>query len=179
MLLRVGCGCDVEVHFCAGQYKTSNAKCLNTMPRQKKKAANKRALVFAVRNKYRAFPVVRVVKVASGDTVELILDLGFTVFKQERVVLSGIVAPSIRTTSAEEKILGEKAKVELEHVAVHSDNLECVVDGKDKHGRTTGVLFSTADESINEHMMNGGFVWSADSPKDMEMLRLLQSPDGQ
>ena len=76
MLLRVGCGCDVEVHFCAGQYKTSNAKCLNTMPRQKKKAANKRALVFAVRNKYRAFPVVRVVKVASGDTVELILDLG-------------------------------------------------------------------------------------------------------
>jgi len=145
---------------------------------KKNKPANKRALAFAVRNKYRAFPVFHVSQVLSGDTADVTLDLGFTLFKRERVVLSGIVAPSLRTKSAEEKMLADKAKNELEKLLLTSHKLECVVDGKDKSGRTTGVLFSSEGESINEQLMNQGFVWSVeDGAKDLDMLRVLQGSE--
>lgn len=149
------------------------------MPKSKKyKPANKRALAFAVKNKFRAYPIFHIGQVVSGDVVDLTLDLGFTLFKRERVALSGIVAPAIRTKGAEEKVLAEKAKAELERLLTCSEQLECVVDGKDKNGRTTGVLFSKAGESINEQLMNGGFVWSVvDAAKDLEMLRVLQGSD--
>lgn len=150
-----------------------------TMPKSKKgKPGIKRALDFAVKHKFRAFPVFHVGQVTSGDVVDLTLDLGFTLFKQERVALSGIVAPSIRTKGVEEKALAEKAKTELGRLLNAADQLECVVDGKDKNGRTTGVLFGKVGESLNDQLMNGGFVWSiVDETKDLGMLRILQGSD--
>ena len=54
------------------------------MPKQKKATTgNKRALAYAVHNKYRAFPVLQVSKVIDGNTIDMVLDLGFTLFKKE------------------------------------------------------------------------------------------------
>jgi micrococcal nuclease len=150
------------------------------MPKRvKARAANKRALTFAVRHKYRAYPVLGVPCVHAGDVAELTLDLGFSLSKREKVALSGVIAPSQRTQSAEEKQLARNAKKALVALLDKSCELECVVDGKDKTGRTTGVLFSgEAPLSINEQLMNGGFVWStADERRDLEMLQTLQGVD--
>jgi len=146
------------------------------MPKSKhNRPGNKRAIAFAVKNQYRAFPVFHVNTVSSGEVVDLTLDLGFTLFKKERIALSGIVAPSMRTQSVEEKALGEKAKAALEQLLDSASQLECVVDGKDKNGRTTGVLFGKDGPSINEQLMNSGFVWSiVDETRDLGMLRVLQ-----
>lgn len=146
------------------------------MPKHRKaRVANKRALAFAVRHKYRAYPVMNVPCVHTGIAADLVLDLGFTLCKREKVVLSGVVAPNHRTQSAEEKRLAENAKKALERLIYKSHDLECVVDGRDATGRTTGILFSSEGPSINEQLMNGGFVWStADDRRDLEMLRVLQ-----
>lgn len=143
--------------------------------RKKKKPANKQALAFAVKHAYRAFPVIQVHAALSGDVVDVTLDLGFTLFKKERVSLSGIVAPSIRTKAAEEKELGNCAKLELARLLREATQLECVVDGKDGVGRTSGVFFGQYDESVNEKLLNTGFVWSSsDTVRDVEMLQILQ-----
>ena len=145
---------------------------------RKGKQVNKRAVLFAVKNKFRSFPILHISQVYSGDIVELTLDLGFGIFKKERIGLSGIVAPSIRTKSAEEKQLGDLAKHELTKLLNNSDNLECVIDGKDSVGRFTGVLYDSGPVTINERLMNGGFVWSVvDSSKELEMLRILQGSE--
>lgn len=150
------------------------------MPKKRKApVADKRALAFAVQHKYRSFPVLRVVSVVAGNVLDLTLDLGFTLFKKERVQLSGIDAPGIRTKAIEEKQLGHRAKEALREMVDRAAGLEFVVDGKDASGRTTGVLFERdARTSVNQALMDGGFVWSVhDEVKDLDMLRALQGDE--
>ena len=43
------------------------------------------------------YRIKEVVKVVDGDTVDIILDLGFGLFKKERVRIAGIDTPEKRT----------------------------------------------------------------------------------
>ena len=56
------------------------------------------------------YQVKEIVRVVDGDTVDVIIDLGFSLTKKERVRLAGIDAPESRTTDLEEKELGLDAK---------------------------------------------------------------------
>ena len=49
------------------------------------------------------YKITKVLKVVDGDTVDVILDLGFDMFKKERVRLAGIDTPESRTKNLEEK----------------------------------------------------------------------------
>ena len=141
---------------------------------KKNPPGNKKALTFAIKHSYRTFPICSVAQVHSGEVVDLVLDLGFGLSKKEKIRLSGVQAPSIRTKAVEEKELGEVAKMELETLLRAGTKLECVVDGKDGMGRTTAVLF--VDEfSINSSLLNRGFVWpTCQTERDLDYLRLLQ-----
>ena len=56
------------------------------------------------------YKIKEVVKVVDGDTVDIVIDLGFDLTKKERVRLAGIDAPESRTKDLEEKELGLDAK---------------------------------------------------------------------
>ena len=56
------------------------------------------------------YAVKNVVKVVDGDTVDIEIDLGFSLTKKERVRLAGIDAPETRTKDLEEKASGIEAK---------------------------------------------------------------------
>ena len=43
------------------------------------------------------YKVKEVVKVVDGDTIDVVIDLGFDLFKKERVRLAGIDTPESRT----------------------------------------------------------------------------------
>ena len=60
------------------------------------------------------YKVKEVVKVVDGDTIDVVIDLGFDLFKKERVRLAGIDTPESRTRDLEEKKLGLEAKKYLE-----------------------------------------------------------------
>lgn len=54
---------------------------------------------------------VREVKnVVDGDTIDVVIDLGFNVLFEQRVRLAGIDTPESRTTDKAEKALGLEAK---------------------------------------------------------------------
>ena len=52
------------------------------------------------------FRVVKLKKVVDGDTIDVIIDLGFDLYKTERVRVAGIDTPEKRTRDLEEKALG-------------------------------------------------------------------------
>ena len=56
------------------------------------------------------YRVKQVLKVVDGDTIDVIIDLGFDISFTSRVRLAGIDTPESRTTDAREKILGKEVK---------------------------------------------------------------------
>ena len=50
--------------------------------------------------------MTEIVKVLDGDTMNVLIDLGFDLFKKERVRVAGVDTPEKRTRDLEEKALG-------------------------------------------------------------------------
>jgi micrococcal nuclease len=56
------------------------------------------------------YHVKKVTKVVDGDTIDVEIDLGFSISFSSRVRLAGIDTPESRTTNKEEKVLGLESK---------------------------------------------------------------------
>ena len=52
------------------------------------------------------FRVTKIDKVLDGDTIDVTIDLGFDLYKKERVRIAGVDTPEKRTRDLEEKALG-------------------------------------------------------------------------
>ena len=52
------------------------------------------------------FRVPEINRVLDGDTIDVTIDLGFDLFKKERVRIAGVDTPEKRTRDLEEKALG-------------------------------------------------------------------------
>ena len=50
---------------------------------------------------------VEIMRVVDGDTVDVMVDLGFSVFTPQRVRLAGIDTPESRTRDKREKVFGK------------------------------------------------------------------------
>ena len=55
--------------------------------------------------------MTKIVKVLDGDTIDDLIDLGFDLYKKERVRIAGVDTPEKRTRDLEEKALGIDATV--------------------------------------------------------------------
>ena len=56
-----------------------------------------------------------VTKIVDGDTIDVIIDLGFNIWIKERLRLYGLNTPETRTKDLEEKEKGLKAKKYVEN----------------------------------------------------------------
>ena len=85
----------------------------------------------------------KVTRVVDGDTVDVILDLGFSILHKCRVRLYGIDTPESRTRDKDEKVRGKLAAKFLQDAI---DNGKKVVlrsklkDSKGKYGRVLGEI---------------------------------------
>ena len=57
--------------------------------------------------------VRKVENVVDGDTIDVLIDLGFDILFQSRVILAGIDTPESRTRDLKEKALGLESKEHL------------------------------------------------------------------
>ena len=122
------------------------------------------------------YQIKEVVKVVDGDTVDVILDLGFDMFKKERIRLNGIDAPESRTLDSEEKALGIDAKEFLERRLGDCDNLWVATEKDGKYGRMLGDIWCSAT-NINEEMVLRGYAWKYDGgtkSKDIKKLKEIR-----
>ncbi len=87
-------------------------------------------------------------RVVDGDTVDAMIDCGFSTFKKERIRLHGIDAPESRTRDKAEKKRGLAAKTRLKELIKEGKNeflVETSVDKKGKYGRLLGKLFPLSE----------------------------------
>ena len=122
-------------------------------------------------------------KVLDGDTIDVTIDLGFDLYKKERVRIAGVDTPEKRTRNLEEKELGIDAtnwlKKELEDVLAGDDELIVrteLVGGTGKYGRLLGWLYVGDEQvSLNEQMIEQGYAHAYDGgTKDMNLEALRE-----
>ena len=135
------------------------------------------------------FRVIEINRVVDGDTIDVTIDLGFDLYKKERVRVAGVDTPEKRTRDLEEKALGYDATHWLE------DKLNGAISGDDdliirteldggvgKYGRLLGWLYIGDEEvSLNEQMIEQGYAWEYDGgtkQKNFEELREIRRAHG-
>ena len=135
------------------------------------------------------FRVTEINKVLDGDTIDVTIDLGFELYKKERVRIAGVDTPEKRTRNLEEKALGIDAtdwlKGKLEGAINGDDDLVIRTElegGVGKYGRLLGWLYiGDGDLSLNEEMITQGYAWPYDGgtkQKNFEDLREIRRSFG-
>tara|TARA_B100001250_G_scaffold409568_1_gene434167 strand:+ start:7547 stop:7963 length:417 start_codon:yes stop_codon:yes gene_type:complete len=133
--------------------------------------------------------VTKIKKVLDGDTIDVVIDLGFDLAKTERVRIAGVDTPEKRTRNLEEKALGLDAtnwlKEKLNQTIKGEDELVVRTElkgGVGKYGRLLGWLYvGDAEVSLNEQMIEEGYAWAYDGgtkQKDFETLREVRRHHG-
>jgi micrococcal nuclease len=107
--------------------------------------------------------VKKVENVVDGDTIDVVIDLGFDIMFASRVRLAGIDTPESRTKDLKEKALGLESK---EYLKKHLKDAKSVViktekmNSSEKFGRILGWIYVDGDtESLNDKMINDGYAW--------------------
>ena len=129
--------------------------------------------------------VKEVKNVVDGETIDVVIDLGFDILFASRVRLAGIDTPESRTTDKAEKALGLEAK---EYLKKYLKDAKSVVirtekmDSSEKYGRILGWVYVNGDsESLNNKMINDGYAWGylGDTKiKDFEVLKKARAKSG-
>jgi micrococcal nuclease len=133
--------------------------------------------------------VTEINRVLDGDTIDVTIDLGFDLFKKERVRIAGVDTPEKRTRNLEEKELGIHAtnwlKDKLDGAINGDDDLVIRTEldgGVGKYGRLLGWCYIGDSElSLNEQMITEGYAHAYDGgTKDMnlEALREIRRAHG-
>jgi len=129
--------------------------------------------------------VRKVENVVDGDTIDVLIDLGFDILFQSRVRLAGIDTPESRTKDLAEKALGLESK---EYLKKHLKDAKSVViktekmDSSEKYGRILGWVYVNGDtESLNDKMINDGYAWGymgETKVKDFDALKKARAKSG-
>ena len=131
------------------------------------------------------YVVKKITNVVDGDTIDVDIDLGFSISFSSRVRLAGIDTPESRTSDKFEKVLGLEAKDYLKKklkdattVVIRTEKM----DSSEKYGRILGWLYVNGEtESINNQMINDGYAWGylgETKVKDFEVLAKQRKKSG-
>ena len=99
-----------------------------------------------------------VVKIIDGDTVDALVDVGFSIMTKKPIRFRGINTPESRTRDKEEKVRGLAAKDRVVELLSENDNKFVLKSyGVGKYGRCLGELFVEGhEESVNQVLINEG-----------------------
>ena len=116
-------------------------------------------------------------RVVDGDTIDVTLDLGFSVSYKSRVRLYGIDTPESRTRNKDEKARGKLASAFLSKAIELADQVVIrteLKDSRSKFGRVLGTVVCDS-EDVNQGMVDGGFAvkYYGQSKADVESEHLI------
>jgi micrococcal nuclease len=119
----------------------------------------------------------KVERVVDGDTVDVVLDLGFDIFHKCRVRLYGIDTPESRTRNLDEKARGKMAANYLKNAINNGTKVVIqtkLKDSKGKYGRVLGDVVVDG-LNINQTMILNHYAvkYYGQSKKDVEAEHLI------
>ena len=113
------------------------------------------------------------VKIVDGDTVDVVIDLGFNTTKKERVRLLGIDTPESATKDLAEKKLGLEAKEYITQWFVKNTPFRLQTTKDDKYGRILGVFTGLDGKTLNTRLVDEGYAWAYDGGTKKKDFALL------
>jgi endonuclease YncB( thermonuclease family) len=118
------------------------------------------------------YRIEKIFKILDGDTIEVLIDLGFHTYIRKTIRLVDINAPEVRTLNEEVKKYGLRAKEKLEEYLNGGDGNLIVStlkpDSKDAYGRVLGTLYKEGQNlTASEYMLANSYAWYY-SPKVTE-----------
>ena len=115
------------------------------------------------------YKISEVLRVIDGDTVDVMIDLGFNILMKQRIRLSHIDAPSIHTLDEEVKKYGMRAKEKLEEYLKTGDRLIVATQNPnktEKYGRVLGELYVEGSSlTASEYLFANQYAWVYDEGK--------------
>lgn len=107
----------------------------------------------------RFFYRAEIERVVDGDTIDVTIDLGFSILHKTRLRLFGVDAPEPRTKNPEEKALGIAAAEYVEEWLRQFDDIyvRTIKDKGGKYGRMLAYIYS--DEQMT-HCLNEDIITS-------------------
>jgi micrococcal nuclease len=107
--------------------------------------------------------VRKIENVVDGDTIDVLIDLGFDIMFKSRVRLAGIDTPESRTRDLAEKALGLESKEHLKKALKDAKSIIIKTEkmnSSEKYGRILGWLYINGETvSVNDMMINDGYAW--------------------
>ena len=113
------------------------------------------------------------IKIVDGDTVDVLIDLGFNTTKKERVRLLGIDTPESATKDLAEKKLGLEAKEYITQWFVKNTPFRLQTTKDDKYGRILGVFTGLDGKTLNDILVQNGYAWAYDGGTKKKDFALL------
>ena len=106
-----------------------------------------------------SYRINKITKIVDGDTIDVLLDMGFDIKYKSRVRLFGIDTPESRTRNKEEKVRGLLSKVYLKELLKKAKKLTIKTHkGSEtgKFGRILGEIFADG-VNLNLKMCTEGY----------------------
>lgn len=105
---------------------------------------------------------IKVQKVIDGDTIDVLFDVGFNMFREERIRLAGIDTPETASKDKREKSMGIEAKVFVAEWLRGKKNLRAKTTKDDKYGRILAHIYDEEGKCLNEEIVAKGYAWRYD-----------------
>ena len=119
----------------------------------------------------------KVERVVDGDTIDVVLDLGFDILFKSRVRLYGIDTPESRTRDLDEKARGKMAGAYLKEAVDNGTKVVIETKLKDSRGKYGRVLGNVVVDgvNINEAMIENSLAvaYFGQSKDDVEAEHLI------
>jgi micrococcal nuclease len=119
------------------------------------------------------YAVKELVKIVDGDTVDVVLDLGFQVYRKERIRLNRIDTPESNSKDELEKKLALEAKNYVSMWLLNQKQIKIRTFKDDKYGRLLGEFYGDNNISLSDLLIEHGYAWAYDGGAKNKDLNLL------
>tara|TARA_R110002051_G_scaffold300816_1_gene368360 strand:- start:582 stop:926 length:345 start_codon:yes stop_codon:yes gene_type:complete len=102
------------------------------------------------------YKIKNVDRIVDGDTIDVTIDLGFSLYHKTRIRLAGIDTPETRTRDLEEKAAGIRAKEYLTKCIEEADEITLQTEKQGKFGRYLGIVYADGVD-LNHSLLEEGY----------------------
>lgn len=119
------------------------------------------------------YKIKELIKVVDGDTIDVIIDVGFDMYRKERVRINRVDTPESRTNNEQEKLLGIEAKNFISQWLINQNQLKIKTFKDDKYGRILGEIYGDNGDCLNDILIRDGYAWEYDGGEKLKDIKLL------
>lgn len=108
------------------------------------------------------YEVKEITKIIDGDTIDVVIDLGFSIFTKQRLRFKGIDAPETLSKDEQERKFGNEAKDYVSNWLINQNKLIVKTYKDDKYGRVLAEIFGDGNICLNMVLVETGYAWAYD-----------------